>query len=73
MDLEALRPAVLAEVLRHDVAEATRRDAQDLLWVVEHLNDTQHPGLALDVQRISERLRGRLPLLDKMAQLLEEL
>ncbi len=71
MDLEALRPAVLATVLRHDVVELTRRDAQDLLWVVEHMQD-RTSGLVLDLKRISERLLGRIPLLEKMAQVLED-
>ena len=71
MNLEALQPAVLAGVLRHDVAEMSRRDAQDLLWAVEHMQD-RNSGLALDLRRISERLLGRLPLLEKMAQALEE-
>jgi len=73
MDLKALSPSVLAEVLRHDVAETTRRDAQDLLMLVEHLNLLEHPGFALDAKRISERLTGRLPLLLKVAQVLEEM
>lgn len=73
MDLEALHPAVLAKVLRHVVAETTRRDAQDLLILVEHLKLLENPGFAEDARRISDRLTGRLPLLLKIVQVLEEL
>jgi len=72
MDLEALTPSVLSEVIKHDIIQPTLRDVENLIVASEHAAQSGNGGLAMEIFLIANSIKGRFHLLLKASQVVAE-